>query len=160
MTAQEPPADRFTELVRQCPVLDLAGNMPLGDFFARAAETLSHRVNLSGDELSDLLIEREAESPTVLAPFLAIPHLIIPGQGCFDGLVARCRPGVRFNDNATAVHCIFVLVATREQRAWHLGALAAIAQLAQHPQFETRWLDAPDEVALRQAILTSRPCPD
>ena len=78
-----------------------------------------------------LLVQREEESSTVLTPNLAIPHIIIDGEKTFDVLLVRARGGICFSDAAPCVHAIFVLVGTRDERNFHLRALAAIAQIVQ-----------------------------
>ena len=48
-----------------------------------------------------------------------------------------------------------VLVGTRDERNFHLRALAAIAQTAQAKDFERRWLSARNPQALRDIMLLS-----
>jgi mannitol/fructose-specific phosphotransferase system IIA component (Ntr-type) len=145
--------DRFDSIIEKSPILDLDDRVSCGDFFTAAAATLSPRVGVSEQELVEALRARERESSTVLAPGLAIPHVIIEGEGSFDILLARSRDGIDLSDEKPPVHIAFVLVGTRDERTLHLQALAAIAQVVKSPDFEKRWMAAPSEQALRDIVL-------
>jgi len=147
--------DRFDRLVEQAAVLDLDEPMDLEAFFDRAAERLAGRLAVAPKVLAEMLRRREAESSTLLSSSLAVPHVVVPGQERFDLLMARARGGVRFSDDAPAVKTIFLLAGTRDERNFHLRALAAIAQIVQEKDFERRWLDAKGEQGLRDVVLLS-----
>ena len=53
------------------------------------------------------------------------------------------------------VHAMFVLTASPEHRNAYLKALIAIAEIAQDPQFDARWLEAPSKEELRQVVLAA-----
>jgi len=148
-------ADRFDRLVEQAVVLDIERKLELEEFVELAAEKLGPRIDLERDALAQMLRDREAESSTLITPTLAVPHVVVPGEGHFDLLLARVREGVRFSGQAPDVHTIFVLVGTRDERNFHLRALAAIAQTVQAKDFESRWLSAKNEQALRDIMLLS-----
>jgi len=147
--------DRFDRLVEQAVVLDLDEPMGLEAFFAQAAERLAPHLNLAPKVLAEMLRRREAESSTLLSPSLAVPHVVVPGQERFNLLMARAQAGVRFSDDAPEVRTIFLLAGTRDERNFHLRALAAIAQIVQEKGFERRWLEAKSEQGLRDVVLLS-----
>ena len=66
------------------------------------------------------------------------------------------QKGVIFPDSKEEVHAIFVLVGTRDERNFHLRALAAIAQIVQDPRFEKTWLSARTTENLRDVILLGK----
>jgi len=146
-------ADRFDRVIERGVVLDVEESMDLESFFRLAAEKLSDRVGMSPSRLAALLLVREQESRTVIAPGLAVPHVVVDGEKLFEILLARSRGGITFSQDAPKVHAVFVLVGTRDERNFHLRALAAIAQIAQDPQFESRWMAARNEQALRDLVL-------
>jgi len=146
-------ADRFDEMVERAAVLDIEEAMDLESFFKLAAEKMAERVGMSPARLAALLMAREQESGTVIAPGLAIPHVVIEGEKIFDMLLARSRGGITFSSGGPKVHAVFVLVGTRDERNFHLRALAAIAQIVQDPAFEKRWMAARNEQALRDVII-------
>jgi len=145
--------DRFDRLVEACVVLDLDEPMEVDAFFRRVAEELAPRLGLPADRLLGLLKAREAESSTVIAPRLAIPHFVIDGKGRFDVLLARCRGGIRFPGAAEPVQSVFVLAGTRDERNFHLRGLAAIAQIVQDPGFYERWMKARGPDGLKDLVL-------
>ena len=148
--------DRFDEMIEQCPVLDLKSSMTRDEFFAKAAEAMAPHSGASSEKLKHLLIAREEESSTVLTPHLAIPHIIIEGSKPFGILLARCKAGIYFGDDAAEVHTVIVLAGPIQERNFHLRCLAAIAQVVQAADFEMRWLAARGEQALRDLFVLSR----
>lgn len=145
--------DRFDSLVAMSPVLDLAEPMDVETFFERAAATLSAKLGLESTVIVDALMDREMTSSTVLAPGLAVPHILIPDVQGFHLLIARCAGGVRFPDHADPVQLIFVIVGHHEERNFHLRALSAIAQIVQEEGFEAKWAAATSTEELQRVIL-------
>ena len=148
--------DRFDNLVERCVVLDIENSMSLEEFFGLVAEAMSDRLNVEPSLLFKLLMDRERESSTLLSQGLAIPHIVIEGEHTFDILIARCREGIIFPNSEHRVHTVFVLIGTRDERNFHLHALAAIAQIVQDPHFEEKWMKAGDEEDLRDIILLGK----
>ncbi len=152
--AAAPSSDRFDELVRTCPVLDIEGALDREQFFGQASDAMANILSESAQELRDALHEREASSSTMLTPGLAVPHIILRGTGRFGLLVARCRGGVGMATNETA-HALFVMAATPDERNFHLKALSAVAQIWQSSDFEARWLEAKSQDDLRELLLNA-----
>ncbi len=152
--------DRFDRLIKKCEVVDYAppdaAKYRAEDVFKEAAAILSRRMFMSELVLFSLLMKREKESSTVVTSGLAIPHIIIWGKGKFDILVVRCRKGITFPDTPDPVHTLFVLVGTRDERNFHLRALAAIAQIAQDKDFNKNWLNAANPEELRNILLLAQ----
>ncbi len=147
--------DRFDRLIREAAVLDLPERTSADEMFRRAAEELSHRLHTPADTLLGLFREREKHSSTVVQPGLAIPHVIVPGEGKFDVLLVRCREGVDFPGQDEPVKVCFVLVGSPDERNYHLQALMAIAHVAGEHDFMDRWLQAGREQDLRDVVLLS-----
>ncbi len=145
--------DRFDHIIEKCSVLDIADEMTRNEFFEMISKVMSGHLQMKSEVLLDLLEKREAESTTVISKGLAIPHIIIDGEHHFDILLVRCRKGIMFSENEPKVHIVFVLVGTRDERNFHLRALAAIAQIVQDQHFEEKWMAAKSEDALRDIIL-------
>jgi Trk K+ transport system NAD-binding subunit/Kef-type K+ transport system membrane component KefB/mannitol/fructose-specific phosphotransferase system IIA component (Ntr-type) len=141
---------KFERLIEASTVLDLQSAMSYDRFFNQAAHAMAARVDVSSENLYQLLMEREKESSTALRPDLAIPHIIIDGRNTFHILLARCRQGIYFSELAPEVRAAFVLAGTRDQRDYHLYVLSAIAQAVQHTHFQERWLRAKNAASLRQ----------
>ncbi len=145
--------DRFDQLVEKAVVLDIKKPMERDEFFRLAAEKLGPRLDYAPDDLADVLKQREEESSTLLSDSLAVPHVVVQGEGRFEMLIARVADGVKFSEQAPAVKTIFVLAASRDERNFHLRALAAIAQVVQKEDFNQRWFAARNEQGLRDVIL-------
>ncbi len=147
--------DRFDRLVQNAFILDDKGPMERDEFFERAARTLAPNLEIPPEDLAELLKRREHENSTLLSARLAVPHIVVEGNGRFEMLIARVKGGVRFSEEAPEVNTIFLLAGTRDERNFHLRALAAIAQVAQVSGFEERWLAAKDAQGLCDVILLS-----
>jgi mannitol/fructose-specific phosphotransferase system IIA component (Ntr-type) len=80
----------------------------------------------------------------------------VEGTGKFDVALVRCLCGARFSPVDSAVKAVFAIVGSRDRRNLHLKALAAIAHVVQHPEFERRWLETQDAPLLRDILLLSR----
>jgi len=145
--------DRFDRIIEDCVVLDLEGESMVDDFLLSAGQRLAERVGVDGAVLGKALKEREAESHTALSSDLAVPHVVVQGEGKFDILLARSRQGIAFSHDAPNVQAIFVLVGSLDQRNFYLSALAAIAQIARDPEFMVRWMKAKGPQGLRDVVL-------
>ncbi|MDX1531590.1 MAG: cation:proton antiporter, partial [Rhodothermales bacterium] len=149
--AAEP--DPFDRLVAEAPVLDLDGPLAMGDFAKAVARALRTQVGVREERLMERLLSREATHSTVILPGLAIPHVRIAGRGIFALALVRCRAGIFFPEQDEPVRTAFTIVASPDVRTRHLRTLSAIAQTVQTPDFERRWLEAPDAEALRRLVL-------
>jgi len=145
--------DHFDEIMENGAVLDLERSVSREEFFAAAAAALAPRTGMERVALVDALEARERESSTVVAPGLAVPHVIVDGEDIFDILLVRAREGIRLAEGTPPVRIAFVLVGTIDHRDLHLRALSAIAQVVQSPGFESRWMEAKDEQELRDTVL-------
>lgn len=149
--------DRFDHLIKDCVILDYDPSSneesTADNIFKIASNILSTRLDIDQKRLFDLFIEREKQTSTVIAPGLAIPHIIVEGKSKFDILLIRCKKGIIFPDTFGKVNAMFVLVGSRDERNFHLRALAAIAQIAQGKKFDKRWLGARNIEELRHIVL-------
>lgn len=148
-------SDRFDLLVAKSQVMDLKEQTDKYAFFKQVANAMSGSLGASADDLFHLLTKREDEMTTVLAPGLAVPHVIIDGQEKFSVLLGRCKKGIVFSSSQPLVYAAFVLIGSRDQRNFHLRALSAIARIVLEPGFEKKWMRAKGKKALKQIIISS-----
>jgi basic amino acid/polyamine antiporter, APA family len=146
-------ADRFDKIIENCLILDIEKKITKEELFDIVAAQLAGRLNKEKTYLSKKLLEREEDTSTVLTENLAIPHLIIEGEGQFDILPVRCEEGILFSGENPAVQIVFVIAGTKDQRTFHLQSLAAIAQIVQDQNFAKKWLKAKNSERLRDVIL-------
>ena len=148
--------DEFDHQIEKSDALDLPGVMCTSTLFRAVADNLAEKAGLPADRFYDLLNEREKESSTAINHFVAIPHLIMEGEGKFQIFLVRCKDGVAMTGAEGMVKAVFVIVGTRDCRNHHLKALAAIAQIVQGPHFEERWLAARNGNQLRDILLLGK----
>jgi len=147
--------DRFDKMVSRCKILDIDSPLTMNDFFRIASESLSPELETDADKIYGLMIARERQTSTVIRPGLAIPHIIVEKNNKFSIILARCKGGIQFPKEAERVHAVFVLAGSKEERNFHLRALAAIAEIAQAKNFDKIWMGARNKEALRDIILLS-----
>ena len=145
--------DRFDRVIEGCTILDLEKSVTMDEFFQAASARMAEDINVKKDTLYSALVKREKESSTVIRPGLAIPHIIVEGIDKFRILIARCKEGIVFPNAETGVRIVFMLVGSKDERNFHLRALAAIAEIAQGRDFDKRWLEARNIEELRHIIL-------
>lgn len=148
--------DRFDNIIEKCVVLDIDKKIKLDEFFKLVSDALSKSVKVKSSDLFKLISERERETSTVIAPGIAIPHIIVDGEKLFDMLLVRCKEGIQFSESASKVHVVFVLIGSRDERNFHLRALAAIAQILQDSNFMKKWISAKSKKALRDIVLLGK----
>ena len=145
--------DRFDNLIKDSLIFDLKESIEFKDFFALISEKLSGELNLDKKTIETKLLDRENDSPTVISPTLAIPHIIIEGENKFHVALVRCNKGIKFSDEFNAVKTVFILFGTKDERNFHLRALAAIAQIVQDSDFKANWLKARTVQELKDSVL-------
>jgi APA family basic amino acid/polyamine antiporter len=148
--------DEFDRILKDALIIDLERRMNFSEFIQIASRALADRIGVATDKFIQLFNEREKQSCTALRPGLAIPHIVIDGDNIFDILLVRSREGIIFPDASEPVHIVFALIGTRDRRRSHLRALMAIAEIAQHPQFDEKWLAAATTKDLRDIMLLGK----
>ena len=154
--------DAFDRAVAQAPTFLLPGSATLDELFDEAAKLAASATGADADALRDRLLERERSSSTVIAPGVAVPHLVLPGaEGRFLVVIAKCEDGVPFGEDAPAgaeepVRTAVFLFASEDRRGAHLRSLAMVAQTILAPGFAKRWLRARTPQQLRDIFLLAR----
>ncbi len=152
-TRDEIVEDEFDKIVRASEMLLLEDSFDRDQFFRRVAGEFAPVLHLEPDEIQRLLLERESESSTIIAPGVALPHLIVPGENIFSLFVIKSETGIVFDEDQDPVRAVFVLAGSRDRRNFHLKALAAIAQIISDPEFEKRWRALTNPEQMRDALL-------
>ena len=148
--------DRFDYLIEKAIVMDVAGPLKVAEFFAMVADEMADRLGIEKAIMMQLLHDREKDSSTVLTPGLAIPHIVVAGEGRFEIMLARCGEGVEFSESSPNIRAIFVLAGSRDERNFHLRALAGLAQIVHDPHFDEKWVKAKGREDLRDLILLGK----
>jgi len=148
--------DRFDHIIEESIILDIDEAMSVEKLSELVAETLSSRLKVDSSTLLKLLLDRGRKSKSLLSPNLAVLHIVTEGKHKFDILLVRCKEGIAFSESAPRVHCIFVVIGTKDERDFHLYVLSAIVQIIQETNFEKKWLQAKNIEALRDIILLGK----
>jgi mannitol/fructose-specific phosphotransferase system IIA component (Ntr-type) len=148
-------SDRFDHLIEETAFLDIDESKTKAGLFKEIARQFCGDFKMKPAELMRCLVERERESSTALTPFLAIPHVIIDGEGIFKMLVVRVKDGVFFSEKFNSIKAIFVLIGSKDERQFHLQALSAIAQITQSKDFEKQWINARSVQNLKDICMLS-----
>lgn len=146
--------DSFDEVLKSAKAVDLEPGATQETLLDAVAQSLEIDLAHSADDIRARFIEREEQGSCVLTPFVAIPHIIVDGEGLFKIMLVRSREGISF-ENDVSVKAFFVIAGSRDMRNLHLKALAAIAHMVQHPEFEKRWTRAKNEEQLKDILLLS-----
>lgn len=148
--------DKFDNLVKTAKILDLQGPLEMDQLFEMISENISNEIEIDKEEIFTLLKNRQEDCNTAISPFIAIPHIIIEGSGNFFLMLIRCKEGIKFTSKENSVKAVFAFIGTKEDRAFHLKTLAAIATLVQQDDFEEKWLNAENIHYLRDMVLLSK----
>ena len=97
-------------LVENAVVLDLAEPMKMEDFFELAAKDLASRLDMTAEQVAEVLRRREEETSTVLSPRLAVPHVVVavpdPEQPDVTALGREIRFHPKFSPAGTNVNFV------------------------------------------------------
>ncbi len=152
--------DRFDEIIRKATILDLDKSLTREELFSLLSKRISEKWNIAEEQIEKKLKEREEESSTLIYPGIAvphaIPHIIIEGEHCFDIFVVRAKHGIKWNEEDETVYTVFCLMGSKDERNFHLRALAAIAQIIQNVDFNIEWMKARNVKELRSVLLLSQ----
>lgn len=148
--------DRFDEVLNVAEFIDIAEGTNKDKVFQMMSAKAADMTGVEASVIETLIKERDEESTTALSPFVAIPHLIVDGEHIFKLVVGRSKKGIFFSDDYPSVKAIFLLAGTKDERHFHLQALAAIAQISYNKNFERLWLAADNEKDLRDVLLLSK----
>jgi nitrogen PTS system EIIA component len=86
-----------------------------------------------GQELYDLVIKREAESPTVYPNGLAIPHVRVDDFN--DTVIALCIPRKPLLDNGQAIKIICLIITDKTSAKLYLNIVSAIMRSSKSGEF-------------------------
>ncbi|MFC1764716.1 amino acid permease [Planctomycetota bacterium] len=144
--------DAFDEMLKTAQAIDLEPGAHKENLLDEVSQILQKQMTHSTENIRQRFLEREAQGSCVLTPFVAIPHIIVDGENLFKILLVRSREGIAFEDDVS-IKAFFVIAGSRDMRNLHLKALAAIAHIVQHPEFEKRWSTAKNKKQLKDILL-------
>lgn len=148
--------DSFDQLIKGAEIIDIEGNLTFEELLNKVGGKISSEIDMDEKDVIKSFIDRQELSNTAVSDFLAIPHIVIPGEDKVFLKVVRSKEGITFNDNENAVKAIFFLGGTKEKRVLHLKTLASIATLVQFKEFEEKWQSLESPLELKNLMLLSK----
>lgn len=125
------------------------------EVLAALAARFARVYDLDGEQVLELLEERERLGSTGFGRGVAIPHARVPGLHRPVCVVLRLSTAVSFDAaDGLPVDVVFGLLSPDQSGATHLHALAAISRLMRDERLRDRLADAPDDESA-YALLSS-----
>jgi PTS system nitrogen regulatory IIA component len=118
-----------------------------------SAVAAKHR-EISAEDLTAALAERERLGSTAIGDGIAIPHGKIRGVKQIIGAFGRHAKGVDFESlDGRPTHLFFLLVAPEDSASLHLKALARVSRLFRNGAFRDHLLSARDAEEIFRLIV-------
>ncbi len=111
----------------------------------------------NGEEVLELLYQREEQTSTGIGSGVAIPHTFVQGLEDVVAVFGRSHKGIEFGalDNAP-VYFVVMFIVPAEQYRMHLKTLAAIAKMFSSTEIRKRLSEAPSREDILE-VLSMRP---
>jgi amino acid transporter/mannitol/fructose-specific phosphotransferase system IIA component (Ntr-type) len=147
--------ERFDYLIKKCAILDFEEPPLPGVLTKQVAHILKEDIGVDENKIFRLLLTREKKRSVMIKPGVIVPSIIIPGHKKSDIILVRCKKGITFSDDYPPANTVFIMVSTPDEHHFYLHALMWLTQIAETPDFETKWLNALNTDEMRDIILSS-----
>ncbi len=153
--------DPFDQVVFGASVIDLEQAVGFDTLIQRAASALHARTGRDVDVFVRGFTEGTKTGATPVAKGVALPHMHIDGLERPAMVLVRCRQAIRIQagdvfgnlGEGQDVRAVFFLVSPAEDPSQHLRMLAQVASRIDEDDFMEEWLDATNEVQIREVFL-------
>lgn len=154
-------ADPFEKLIASSEVLDFEGAVPFSDLVDRASQALARQLGLDGDRLVQELLDGSGTGLTPVSQGVVLQHLRLDSIADPRMVLARVRGGIEIDigepdvppADDEPIQAAFFLASPRTDGGRHLRTLAQIAGRVDDSSFLTEWLEAEDDLELREVML-------
>lgn len=146
-------ADHFDDVVGRAQLMDLQGPLDREAFWQKLGDRMVGSLGLQPEVLHRILAERELGPVSEIMPGVAVSDGVVPGNGFFELVAVRCKPGVDLSPQTGPVETFFMILASRDKRDSYLRTLATLAQISGDLAFEQNWRTAKDKARLRDVLL-------
>ena len=145
---------RITDYMTEADVLPDLNASTREDVLKEMVKHLSEAGKVTnGDELVQILLDREMLGSTGIGHGVAIPHGRLPGLKEILLVFGRSQKGVEFDaHDGKPVNLFFLLVAPEDSAGIHLKALARISRILKNPECRTALMNSRDRDALLKVI--------
>lgn len=153
--------DPFDEIVLDAIVIDVEEVDDFDALIEQASVQLADRLKRPEALFVDGFKEGTATGATPVAKGVALPHMRLPDLVQPQMVLARTRREIRihagdvFGSPMTfdKIHAVFFLVSPEDDPSQHLRLLAQLAQRIDRDDFLPAWLEAQNEVRMREIFL-------
>ncbi len=148
--------DNFDRLLKTARIIDMEGHYDYKTMLNIIMKDIANELDMPREELTRRFELKQDMDNTALSPFLAVPHIVIDGEKKMFMAVVRAADGIRFTEEEDSVKAVFLLGGSADVRMLHLKTIAAIASLVMLPDFEKKWIEAKNTVALKNLLLLNK----
>jgi amino acid transporter/mannitol/fructose-specific phosphotransferase system IIA component (Ntr-type) len=154
--------DPFDSVVAAANYIDIDGRISFDDIVARAAKTLSQRVQVDSERLKKSFFEGTQVGATPVSHGAALPHIRLPEIDHSELVIVRCKVGTcigieseYLGDEAATenIYAFFFLASPEDNPGQHLRILAQIASHVDDETFIERWRSAKNEQEIKEVLL-------
>jgi amino acid transporter/mannitol/fructose-specific phosphotransferase system IIA component (Ntr-type) len=154
--------DPFDDIVMRSKVFDLDEECDFEYLTKVVSEYLQKIIPLSSDEIESQIMEGTRIGATPVTHGFALPHFRAEGIEHPEMVLVRSLKGVnitlynpinREEEGEEKVFAVFYLVSPEKDPTQHLRILAQIAGRVDDDSFNEEWVNAADEMELKEALL-------
>jgi mannitol/fructose-specific phosphotransferase system IIA component (Ntr-type) len=153
--------DPFEEIVARASVIQADAKMSFDDVIERASALLARRLPCTVDALREAFSQGTLVGATPVERGVALPHIRLPNVQSPEMVLVRSRSGLRIpignvlgeTRTSDPTYAVFFLVSPEHDPARHLRLLAQLAGRVEEEAFQSEWLDARSEHALKEVLL-------
>lgn len=152
-------ADPFDEVVAEAVVIDAPGGTAFRELTWEASAYLAEGLEVSARDLAEGFLQGTALGATPVSKGAALPHVRHSGIDRPRMVLVRSVRGIELdvqeasNRSRGPIHAVFFLASPDDDPGRHLRLLAQMAGRVDDPAFMEGWLAAPDDQALKEALL-------
>jgi len=145
---------RITDYMTEADILPDLKASTREDVLKEMVEHLSEAGKVKdGDELVQILLDREMLGSTGIGHGVAIPHGRLPGLKEILLVFGHSEKGVEFDaHDGKPVNLFFLLVAPEDSAGIHLKALARISRILKNPECRASLMNTRDREDLLKVI--------
>jgi mannitol/fructose-specific phosphotransferase system IIA component (Ntr-type) len=147
--------DPYEVVVGRSQVLDLEGEVSYEEVIQKATALLADQLPKDREELANSFDPMSKFGAISIGRGTALFHIRLEEDVQPEMVLVRAKQGIRpTRDNAIdhKLHALIFLVSSEKHSSQHLRFLAHIAEMVDQDDFQQKWLDAKDEVTMREIL--------
>lgn len=154
-------SDPFEEAVLAAEIIDDEEISSFDMLIERASAALAPAIGEDAESLARGFTEGTLKGATPVAKGVALPHMRLDGLNSPHLVIARTRQEIQIvtgdvfgaTQSSDRVNAVFFLISPGDDPSQHLRMLAQLASRIDQPDFIEHWLEARNEVQLREIFL-------